>query len=120
VSFEGPKAPATDTFDKILIAVGRRPNGSLIGADKAGVAVDDRGFIPADKQQRTNVAHIFAIGDVVGQPMLAHKAMHEGKAAAEVTAGKNSFFDGRSPRSPTPIPRWPGPGRPRTRHEPPA
>jgi dihydrolipoamide dehydrogenase len=95
VSFDGPQAPATDTFDKILVAVGRRPNGSLIGADKAGVVVDDRGFIPADKQQRTNVAHIFAIGDVVGQPMLAHKAMHEGKAAAEVTAGKNSFFDAR-------------------------
>ena len=96
VSFDGPKAPATDTFDKILIAVGRRPNGSLIGADKAGVAVDDRGFIPADKQQRTNVAHIFAIGDIVGQPMLAHKAMYEGKVAAEVTAGKNSFFDARA------------------------
>ena len=96
VSFDGPKAPATDTFDKILVAVGRRPNGSLIGADKAGVAVDDRGFIPADKQQRTNVAHIFAIGDIVGQPMLAHKAMHEGKVAAEVTAGKNSFFDARA------------------------
>jgi dihydrolipoamide dehydrogenase len=96
VSFDGPKAPATDTFDKILIAVGRRPNGSLIGADKAGVAVDDRGFIPADKQQRTNVAHNFAIGDIVGQPMLAHKAMHEGKVAAEVTAGKNSFFDARA------------------------
>ena len=96
VSFDGPKAPATDTFDKILIAVGRRPNGSLIGADNAGVAVDDRGFIPADKQQRTNVAHIFAIGDIVGQPMLAHKAMHEGKVAAEVTAGENSFFDARA------------------------
>ncbi len=96
MSFDGPKAPATDAFDKILIAVGRRPNGSLIGADKAGVAVDDRGFIPADKQQRTNVAHIFAIGDIVGQPMLAHKAMHEGKVAAEVTAGKNSFFDARA------------------------
>jgi dihydrolipoamide dehydrogenase len=96
VSFDGPQAPATDTFDRILIAVGRRPNGSLIGADQAGVAVDDRGFIPADKQQRTNVAHIFAIGDIVGQPMLAHKAMHEGKVAAEVTAGQNSFFDARA------------------------
>ena len=92
VSFEGPKVPTTDTFDKILIAVGRRPNGSLIGADKAGVAVDDRGFIPADKQQRTNVAHIFAIGDVVGQPMLAHKAMHEGKAAAEVTGRQEQLL----------------------------
>jgi dihydrolipoamide dehydrogenase len=96
VSFDGAKAPATDTFDRILVAVGRRPNGRLIGAENAGVAVDDRGFIPVDKQLRTNVAHIFAIGDVVGQPMLAHKAMHEGKVAAEVTAGKNSFFDARA------------------------
>jgi dihydrolipoamide dehydrogenase len=96
VSFEGAKAPATDTFDRILVAVGRRPNGRLIGAEHAGVAVDDRGFVPVDKQLRTNVAHIFAIGDVVGQPMLAHKAMHEGKVAAEVTAGKNSFFDARA------------------------
>ena len=96
VSFDGAKAPATDTFDRILVAVGRRPNGRLIGAENAGVAVDDRGFIPVDKQLRTNVAHIFAIGDVVGQPMLAHKAMHEGKVAAEVTVGKNSFFDARA------------------------
>jgi dihydrolipoamide dehydrogenase len=96
VSFDGAKAPATDTFDRILVAVGRRPNGRLIGAENAGVAVDDRGFIPVDKQLRTNVAHIFAIGDVVGQPMLAHKAMHEGKVAAEVTAGKTSFFDARA------------------------
>jgi len=96
VSFDGAKAPATDTFDRILVAVGRRPNGRLIGAENAGVAVDDRGFIPVDKQLRTNVAHIFAIGDVVGQPMLAHKAAHEGKVAAEVTAGKNSFFDARA------------------------
>jgi dihydrolipoamide dehydrogenase len=96
VSFDGAKAPATDTFDRILVAVGRRPNGRLIGAEHAGVAVDDRGFVPVDKQLRTNVAHIFAIGDVVGQPMLAHKAMHEGKVAAEVTAGKNSFFDARA------------------------
>jgi dihydrolipoamide dehydrogenase len=95
VSFDGAKAPAADTFGRILVAVGRRPNGRLIGAENAGVAVDDRGFIPVDKQLRTNVAHIFAIGDVVGQPMLAHKAMHEGKVAAEVTAGKNSFFDAR-------------------------
>ena len=96
VSFDGAKAPATDTFDRILVAVGRRPNGRLIGAENAGVAVDDRGFIPVDKQLRTNAAHIFAIGDVVGQPMLAHKAMHEGKVAAEVTAGKTSFFDARA------------------------
>ena len=95
VSFDGAKAPATDTFDKILVAVGRRPNGKLIGAENAGVRVDDRGFIPVDKQLRTNVAHIFAIGDVVGQPMLAHKATHEGKVAAEVAAGKNSAFDAR-------------------------
>jgi dihydrolipoamide dehydrogenase len=96
VSFDGPKAPATDTFDRILVAVGRSPNGKLIGAEQAGVAVDDRGFIGVSKQMRTNVEHIFAIGDVVGQPMLAHKAMHEGKVAAEVIAGKNSFFDARA------------------------
>ncbi len=96
VSFDGPKAPATDTFDRMLVAVGRSPNGKLIGAEKAGVTVDDRGFIGVDKQMRTNVPHIFAIGDVVGQPMLAHKAMHEGKVAAEVIAGKNSFFDARA------------------------
>jgi dihydrolipoamide dehydrogenase len=96
VSFEGGKAPATDTFDRILVAVGRRPNGQLIGAEQAGVAVDERGFIGVTKQMRTNVPHIFAIGDVVGQPMLAHKAMHEGKVAAEVAAGKNSYFDART------------------------
>ena len=96
VSFDGPKAPATDTFDRILVAVGRRPNGKLIGAEQAGVTVDDHGFIPVNKQLRTNVPHIFAIGNVVGQPMLAHKAMHEGKVAAEVIAGKNSFFDARA------------------------
>jgi dihydrolipoamide dehydrogenase len=96
VSFDGAKAPATDTFDRILVAVGRRPNGKLIGAEQAGVTVDDHGFISVNKQLRTNVPHIFAIGDVVGQPMLAHKAMHEGKVAAEVIAGKNSFFDARA------------------------
>jgi dihydrolipoamide dehydrogenase len=96
VSFDGPKAPATDTFDRILVAVGRRPNGSLIGAERAGVAVDPSGFIPVSKQMRTSVPHIFAIGDLVGQPMLAHKAMHEAKVAAEVIAGKNSFFDARA------------------------
>ena len=96
VYFDGPKAPATDTFDRILVAVGRSPNGKLIGAEQVGVAVDDRGFIGVSKQMRTNVPHIFAIGDVVGQPMLAHKAMHEGKVAAEVIAGKNSFFDARA------------------------
>ena len=93
--FEGGKAPETDTFDRILVAVGRRPNGSTIGAENAGVAVDERGYIPVDKQMRTNVPHIFAIGDVVGQPMLAHKAVHEGKVAAEAAAGKNSFFDAK-------------------------
>jgi len=96
VSFEGGKAPATDTFDRILVAVGRRPNGKLIGAEQAGVTVDERGFIGVTKQMRTSVPHIFAIGDVVGQPMLAHKAMHEGKVAAEVAAGKNSYFDART------------------------
>jgi dihydrolipoamide dehydrogenase len=96
VSFEGEKAPATDTFDRILVAVGRRPNGAMIGAERAGVLVDPVGFIPVSKQLRTNVPHIFAIGDVVGQPMLAHKAMHEAKVAAEVIAGKNSFFDARA------------------------
>ena len=96
VSFEGKKVPETDTFDKVLLAVGRRPNGPLIDADKAGVNVNDWGFIDVDKQQRTNVNHIFAIGDIVGQPMLAHKATHEAKVAAEVIAGEKSFFDVRA------------------------
>ncbi len=87
VTFEGKAAPETDVFDKVLVAVGRRPNGHLCDADKAGINVDERGFISVDKQQRTNVKHIFAIGDVVGNPMLAHKATHEGKIAAEVIAG---------------------------------
>lgn len=93
VSFEGKNAPETELFDSVLVAVGRRPNGKLIDADKAGVKVDDMGFIPVDKQQRTNVAHIFAIGDVVGNPMLAHKAVHEGKVAAEVASGMKVAFD---------------------------
>ncbi|HXN15233.1 MAG TPA: NAD(P)/FAD-dependent oxidoreductase, partial [Usitatibacter sp.] len=80
-------APAPEIYDRILLAVGRRPNGAQIGADKAGVAVNDRGWIPVDRQMRTNVSHIFAIGDIVGEPMLAHKATHEGKLAAEVIAG---------------------------------
>jgi len=96
VSFDGAKAPATDTFDRILVAVGRRPNGRLIGAERTGITVDPDGFIPVSKQMRTSVPHIFAIGDVVGQPMLAHKAMHEAKVAAEVAAGRNSFFDARA------------------------
>ncbi|AWN35066.1 dihydrolipoyl dehydrogenase [Methylobacterium radiodurans] len=95
VTFKGGSAPATDTFDKILVSVGRRPNGKLIDAAKAGVIVDERGFVPVDRQMRTNVPHIFAIGDVVGQPMLAHKAVHEGKVAAENASGKNSFFDAK-------------------------
>jgi len=83
----GGAAPAPETYDRILLAVGRRPNGRNIGADKAGITVNDRGWIPVDKQMRTNVPHIFAIGDIVGEPMLAHKATHEGKLAAEVIAG---------------------------------
>jgi len=96
VSFEGKDTPESDTFDRVLLAVGRAPNGKLIDADKAGVAVDERGFINVDKQQRTNVEHIFAIGDIVGQPMLAHKATHEAKTAAEVIAGMKSFFDAKT------------------------
>jgi len=96
VSFEGSDAPATDTFDKVLMAVGRSPNGAKLAAENAGVEVDPRGFINVDRQQRTNVNHIFAIGDLVGQPMLAHKATHEGKVAAEVIAGKKSFFDAKT------------------------
>ena len=88
VAFEGAGAPAPQTYDLVLQAVGRSPNGKKIGADKAGVAVTDRGFIGVDAQQRTNVAHIFAIGDIVGQPMLAHKAVHQGHVAAEVVAGE--------------------------------
>jgi len=94
--FEGGKAPEKDTFDRILLAVGRSPNGKMIGCEVAGVHVDDRGFIPVDSQQRTNVANIFAIGDIVGQPMLAHKATHEGKVAAEVANGQKSFFDAKT------------------------
>ena len=86
---------STETFDKVLVAVGRAPNGRKIDAEKAGVAVDERGFIAVDSQQRTGQSHIFAIGDVVGQPMLAHKAVHEGKVAAEAAAGKNRHFDAR-------------------------
>ena len=89
-------APETDTFDRVLVSIGRSPNGKLIDAEKAGVAVNDWGFIEVDKQQRTNVDHIYAIGDVVGQPMLAHKATHEGKIAAENVAGHKAFFDARA------------------------
>ena len=97
VSFESTggngDAPAEETFDRVLVAVGRRPNGDRIGAGNAGVHVDEHGFIPADRQQRTNVDHIFAIGDIAGSPMLAHKATHEGKVAAEVCAGHKASFD---------------------------
>ncbi len=96
VSFEGKKVPPHDTFDRVLLAVGRSPNGKLINAEAAGVQVDERGFIAVDKQQKTNVDHIYAIGDIVGQPMLAHKATHEGKVAAEVISGMKSYFDART------------------------
>ncbi|HOB60852.1 MAG TPA: dihydrolipoyl dehydrogenase [Candidatus Competibacteraceae bacterium] len=96
VTFEGEGAPAEpQLYDMILQSAGRSPNGKKIAADKAGVAVTDRGFIPVDKQMRTNVPHIFAIGDIVGQPMLAHKAVHEAHVAAEVAAGHKSFFDAK-------------------------
>ncbi|MEO1889643.1 MAG: dihydrolipoyl dehydrogenase [Cycloclasticus sp.] len=93
VSFEGDKVPESAVYDRVLLSVGRSPNGKLIGADKAGVHVDERGFINVDKQMRTNVPHIYAIGDVVGNPMLAHKAVHEAKVAAEVIAGEKVAFD---------------------------
>ena len=96
VTFEGKGVPETDTFDRVLLAVGRSPNGKDIGAENAGVVVDERGFIPVDKQQKTNVPHIYAIGDIVGQPMLAHKATHEGKTAAEVISGMKSYFDAKT------------------------
>ncbi|MCP3956272.1 MAG: dihydrolipoyl dehydrogenase [bacterium] len=95
VRFEGANAPEIDVFDRILLAVGRRPNGHEVGAEAAGVAVDERGFISVDNQLRTNVPHIFAIGDVAGEPMLAHKATHEAHVAAEVIAGEKSAFDAR-------------------------
>lgn len=96
VKFEGANAPAEpQRYDLVLQAVGRTPNGKKIAAEQAGVKVTDRGFIEVDRQMRTNVAHIFAIGDIVGQPMLAHKAVHEGHVAAEVAAGQKSFFDAR-------------------------
>ncbi len=95
VSFEGKGAPEPQLYNKVLVAVGRVANGNNIGAEMAGVKVNERGEIAVDKQMRTNVPHIFAIGDIIGQPMLAHKATHEGKVAAEVVAGKKSFFDAR-------------------------
>jgi dihydrolipoamide dehydrogenase len=96
VTFEGEQAPpGPQLYDLVLMSVGRSPNGKKVGAERAGVAVSDRGFIPVDGQMRTNVPHIFAIGDIVGQPMLAHKATHEGHVAAEAAAGKKSHFDAR-------------------------
>ncbi|MFW3316552.1 dihydrolipoyl dehydrogenase family protein, partial [Escherichia coli] len=94
VTMEGKKAPAEpQRYDAVLVAIGRVPNGKLLDAGKAGIEVDDRGFIHVDKQMRTNVPHIFAIGDIVGQPMLAHKGVHEGHVAAEVISGKKHYFD---------------------------
>ena len=95
VSFEGAKAPEDTVFDRVLVSTGRTPNGNKIGAEAAGVEVTEHGFIPVDRQMRTNVAHIFAIGDIVGQPMLAHKATHEAKVAAEVCAGMKVAFEAR-------------------------
>ncbi len=95
VSYEGESIPETTLFDRVLVAVGRSPNGNKIGADRLGVAVTERGFINVDTQMRTNVPHIFAIGDLVGQPMLAHKATHEARVAAEVVSGMKSHFDAR-------------------------
>jgi dihydrolipoamide dehydrogenase len=93
VSFEGKDAPKTDTFDKVLVSIGRSPNGHLLDAEKAGVDIDKDGFIVTNRQMKTNVDNIFAIGDIVGQPMLAHKATHEAKVAAEVICGQKSGFD---------------------------
>jgi dihydrolipoamide dehydrogenase len=95
VAWEGKRGSGEGVFDAMLVSVGRRPNGATIGADAAGVAVDQRGFIAVDRQMRTNVSHIFAIGDVVGQPMLAHKASHEGRVAAEAASGHKASFDAK-------------------------
>ncbi len=96
VTFEGESAPEPQTYDRILMAVGRRPNGRTIGAEEIGIQVNERGFIPVDQQMRTNLPHIFAIGDIVGEPMLAHKATYEGKLAAEIIAGHKAIFDART------------------------
>ena len=96
VFFEGDQAPEPQTYDRILVAVGRRPNSHTIGAKEIGIQIDERGFITVDAQQKTNLEHIFAIGDIVGQPMLAHKATYEGKLAAEVIAGHKATFDART------------------------
>ncbi len=96
VAFEGPDAPASEDFDRVLVAIGRRANGDRVGADATGVEVDERGVIAVDAQLRTNVPHVFAIGDLAGEPMLAHKASHEGKVAAEVIAGHKVAFEARA------------------------
>ena len=96
VTFEGEKAPSVGVYDRVLVAIGRRANGDKLDAAKAGVHVDERGIIEVDKQMRTNVPHIFAIGDLAGGPMLAHKATHEAKVAAEVASGEKSYFDART------------------------
>ena len=93
VNFDGTDAPKIDTFDKVLVSIGRSPNGHLLDAEKAGVSIDKEGFIATNRQMQTNVDHIFAIGDIVGQPMLAHKSVHEAKVAAEVICGQKSGFD---------------------------
>ena len=94
--FEGDNVPTTNSFEKVLVAVGRKPNGKAIGAQLAGIHVEDSGFIPVNKQMKTNIPHIYAIGDVAGNPMLAHKATHEGKLAAEVAAGLKGSFDAKT------------------------
>jgi len=95
-TFEGENAANPQVYDRVLLAVGRRPNGKEVDAQAAGVNVTDRGFIPADKFMRTNVPHIYAIGDIIGEPMLAHKASHEGKLAAEIIAGHKRAYDART------------------------
>ncbi|NBQ69378.1 MAG: dihydrolipoyl dehydrogenase, partial [Nitrosomonadaceae bacterium] len=95
-TFDGDSAPQPQTYDRILMAVGRRPNGREIGAEAIGIQINERGFIPVDPQMRTNLPHIFAIGDIVGEPMLAHKATYEGKLAAEIIAGHKAIFDART------------------------
>lgn len=92
-SFEGPGASQSEIYDRVLVAIGREPNGRLIGAEAAGLAIDERGFIRVDEHMRTNVPHIYAVGDIAGEPMLAHKAAHEGKVAAEVIAGHDASFE---------------------------
>lgn len=96
VSFEGDNAPAPQTYDCILMATGRRPNGFTLGAESIGIQINEKGFIQVDQQLRTNIAHIFAIGDIIGNPMLAHKAAYEGKLAAEIIAGHKAVFDART------------------------